>query len=111
MVGDHELGRIDETHAVEITAPAGSVLVTNAALVHGALANRGRRARPVVIAGYQAADAVPLFEIPYRSRYRWRVVRGASSGRVHLEDDRWRMPPDWSGHDGVRIDNLYQKQG
>jgi ectoine hydroxylase-related dioxygenase (phytanoyl-CoA dioxygenase family) len=111
VIGDHEKHLVREPEAVEITAPAGSVLVTNCALVHAASPNRGNRSRPVVIAGYQSADAVCYADVPYRSRYKWAIVRGSASPYVHSEAVTWKMPPDWSAHHGIRIDNLYQQKG
>lgn len=110
VIGDHEKHLLHDERAVEITAPAGSVLITNCALVHCATPNRGSRSRPVIIAGNQSADAVCYADIPYRSRHRWTIVRGKPSPFIHAEPGVWKMPPNWNAHAGIRIDNLYQKQ-
>lgn len=110
VIGDHETHLIPDAEAVEVTAPAGSVLITDCALVHAASPNRGTRSRPVVIAGYQAADAVCYVDVPYRSRYKWHLVRGRPAATVHAEARDWKLPPDWNAHAGIRIDNLYQQK-
>jgi len=110
VIGDQEKHLIPEAEAIEVTAPAGSVLITDCALVHCAAPNRGSRSRPVVIAGYQAADAVCHVDIPYRSRHKWQIVRGRPSPHVHTEEGTWKLPPDWNAHAGIRIDNLYQQK-
>lgn len=95
--------------SVAITGPAGSVLITNCAIVHAADENRSTRRRPMVLAGYASADTVSYADVPYKSRYRWRVVAGEPTREIHCDAQRLKMPPDWETHQGVRIDNLYQQ--
>ncbi|MBC6440669.1 MAG: phytanoyl-CoA dioxygenase family protein [Rhodospirillales bacterium] len=109
LIGDQDRHLIPEETAVAITAPAGSVLISNCNTVHSALPNTSDRGRPVVIAGYQSADTACFAEIPYRSRHRWTIVRGRSAPTIHAEDRVWKMPPDWDRHAGIRIDNLSQQ--
>ena len=58
------------------TGPTDSVLLTSCAIVHAAHANRSARRRPMVLAGYASADTVSYAGVPYKSRYRWRIVEG-----------------------------------
>ena len=108
LIGEHDKPRVPVERAVDVTGPAGSVLITNCAVVHAAGRNQSPRRRPMAIAGYAAADAVCYVDIPYRSRYRWTIVHGEPSTYVHNDPLRMKMPPDWSTHRGIRIDNLYQ---
>ena len=64
---------------------------------------------PMVLAGYASADTVPFAGIPYKSRYRWRIVAGEPTREIHSDAQRLEMPPDWDRHQGIRIDNLYQQ--
>ena len=48
--------------------------------------------------------------MPYESRYRWRIVAGEATRRIHCNAQHLEMPPDWNSHQGIRIDNLYQQQ-
>ena len=109
LIGEHEKERICSDDAVDLTGAAGSVLVTNCAVLHSALPNNSDSRRPMVIIGYQSADAISYTDIPYQSRYKWEIVRGQPSPYVHTEAFELKMPPDWAEHEGVRIDNLYQQ--
>ena len=111
LIGEHEKPRVPAAESVPVTGPAGSVLLTSCAIVHAADANRSARRRPMVLAGYASADTVSYAGVPYRSRYRWRIVEGEPVREVHSDAMRLKLPPDWEAHEGVRIDNLYQRQG
>jgi ectoine hydroxylase len=108
LVAEHEKPRLPTSHAVDIVGSAGSVLFTNSCLLHAARSNISNKSRPMVIVGYNSADTVALLDIPYRSKYRWQIVRGQDRGLVHSEPLQMTMPPDWNAYAGVRIDNLYQ---
>ena len=110
LIGEHERAELAVERAVSITGPAGSVLITNCAIVHCAAPNRSEHRRPMVLAGYANADTVSYTDIPYRSKYRWRMVRGEANGRVDNQAFRMKMSPNWADYDGIRIDNLYTKQ-
>lgn len=110
LIGEHEKPKLPVERATQITGPAGSILITNCAIVHCAAPNRSQRHRPMVLAGYSNADTVSYTDIPYRSKYRWQIVRGAATQYVHSQEFRMKTSPDWSAYDGVRIDNLYAKQ-
>ena len=107
LIGEHEKDQIKHDDAVSVTGPAGSILITNCAILHSALPNGSGHRRPMVIIGYQSADAISYADIPYQSRYKWEIVSGAASAFVHTEAYELKMPPDWAEHDGIRIDNLY----
>ena len=110
LIGDHEKSRVPVTESVSITGPAGSVLLTSCAIVHAADVNRSEHRRPMVLAGYASADTVSYRDIPYKSRYRWRIVEGEPTREIHSDALRLKLPPDWDAYEGVRIDNLYQRQ-
>ena len=96
--------------SIPITGPAGSVLITNCALVHAADENRTARPPADGRRGlYASADTVSYAGVPYRSRYRWRIVAGEPTREIHCDAQRLKMPPDWDAHQGIRIDNLYQQ--
>ncbi len=110
LIGEHIKHRIPEADSIEMTGPAGSVLVTNCGIVHAAGENRAARRRPMVLAGYASADTVSFAGVPYKSRYRWRIVAGEATRAIHSDAQRLKMPPDWDSHQGIRIDDLYQQQ-
>ena len=110
LIGEHLKHRIPAAESVEMTGPAGSVLITSCGVVHAAGENRAARRRPMVLAGYASADTVSFAGVPYKSRYRWRIVEGEPTRAIHSDAQRLKMPPDWDSHQGIRIDNLYQQQ-
>ena len=110
LIGEHVKSRVPVSESVAITGPAGSVLLTSCAIVHAAGENRSERDRPMVLAGYASADTVSYGGIPYKSRYRWRIVEGEPTREIHSDALRLKLPPDWDAYEGVRIDNLYQRQ-
>ena len=110
LIGEHVKSRVPVADSVEIAGPAGSVLVTSCAIVHAADENRSGRCRPMVLAGYASADTVSYAGIPYKSRYRWRIVEGEPTREIHCDAMRLKLPPDWDAYEGVRIDNLYQRR-
>ena len=110
LIGEHVKSRVPVADSVEIAGPAGSVLLTSCAIVHAAGRNRSARDRPMVLAGYASADTVSFGSIPYKSRYRWRIVEGKPTREIHSDALRLKMPPDWDAYEGIRIDNLVQRQ-
>ena len=110
LIGEHVKHRIPVADSVSMTGPAGSVLITSCGIVHAAGENRAARRRPMLLAGYASADTVSFAGVPYKSRYRWRIVEGEPTRSIHSDAQRLKMPPDWDSHQGVRIDNLYQQQ-
>ena len=108
-IGEHDLVRVPEEEAVEICGPAGSVLLFNFAIVHKAECSHAGRARPMVQNGYMSADAYCYATSMYHSRHDWELVRGTRPLYVDNDGPRWKLPPDWEHHDGVRIDNLNHK--
>ena len=110
LIGEQEKSRVPVSDAVTIPGPAGSVLLTSCAIVHAAGENRSTRDRPMVLAGYASADTVSYGGLPYKSRYRWRIVEGEPTREIHSDALRLKLPPDWDAYEGIRIDNLVQRQ-
>lgn len=105
-IGEHDLVRVPEEEAVEICGPAGSVLLFNLAIVHKAERSHAKRARPMIQNGYMSADAYCYVTSLYHSRHNWELIRGTRPLYVDSDGPRWKLPPTWEHHDGVRIDNL-----
>ncbi len=94
---DTDAAGLDLAHAVELTAPAGSVTVHNYITVHGSRPNRSDLGRPLLLYVLSAADAAPYTAQPLKSRHEQAIVRGNAAEAVHHEPGRYRVPPDWSG--------------
>ena len=45
-----------------------------------------------------------------REFFFWRIVEGEATREIHSDALRLKLPPDWDAYEGVRIDNLYQRQ-
>lgn len=110
LIGEHVKSRVPVERAVEVAGPAGSVLLASCAIVHAAGENRSARRRPMVLAGYASADTVSYAGVPYKSRYRWRIVEGEPTREIHSDAMRLKLPPDWDAYEGIRIDDLYQRR-
>ncbi len=102
---DRWLGHIPEARepelgadrAVELTGPAGTVTVHHSAMVHGSRPNHSDRGRPLLINGYNSADALPYTAPAYRSSHHGAVVRGRPARHARHDPVTLRLPPDWSG--------------
>ena len=108
VMADAEVARAPIERAVDLTGPAGTLVITDCAILHGARRNQSGRDRPAVLCGYSAADAFCHGAIPYHSRHLWEIVRGEAAKHVHSEAMRIPLPPDWSTHDRYaksRMDN------
>ena len=96
-ISDDDLRSVALENAVDVTGPAGTVVVVHPATIHGSRSNGSARGRPLLINEYAAADARAYAPTPIPSRYTERTVRGHAAVDVHVEDIDVRMPPDWSG--------------
>ena len=106
---DLERTSIDLSDAVALTAPAGSITIHHARLVHGSAVNRSDRPRRILFFEYAAADAWPLAgtePVNDLEEFNCRVVRGRPTLQPRLEDVPVRMPLPRARHQG----SLYENQ-
>ena len=82
--------------AIPLTGPAGTVTVHHSAMVHGSRRNDSERGRPLIINGYNSADALPYTAPAYRSSHYGDVVRGSPARHARHDPVTLRLPPDWS---------------
>ena len=100
---------LDLSGAVALTAPAGSITIHHARLVHGSAANRSDRPRRLLLFEYAAADAWPLAgiePIDDFEEFNRRVVHGAPVLEPRLASVPVRMPLPRATHQG----SLYENQ-
>jgi ectoine hydroxylase-related dioxygenase (phytanoyl-CoA dioxygenase family) len=88
---------LDESSAVYIEAPAGSITVHNCRTVHGSPASRRDDGRPLLLNAYASADAFPYTPHPQPSCHSGKVVRGNPARWAHHDPRPCQIPPDWSG--------------
>jgi len=96
-IDDTDLSRIDLDNARELTGPAGTVTIHHGATVHGSKRNNSGVGRPVLIIGYNAADALPYTAPAYPSSHHGTIVRGKPPSHARHDPVTLRLPPDWSG--------------
>ena len=100
---------LDLSGAVALTAPAGSVTIHHARLVHGSAVNRSDRPRRLLLFEYAAADAWPLAGVEPLDdfeEFNRRVVHGRPTPEPRLAPVPVRMPFPRAVHQG----SLYENQ-
>ena len=80
-----------------LCGPAGSLTIHNCRTVHGSEPNDSDEPRPLLLATYSSADAIPYTHNPLRSRYAGRIVRGKPARWARHDPRPCLVPPDWSG--------------
>ncbi len=105
---DPETCGLDFSKAVKVTAPAGSLVLFSARIVHGSDLNRSQRPRRVLYYELSAADAWPLCGtyskplIPDLETYNARIVAGEPTIEPRLKNVPVRIPlPPPSGPVGI----------
>jgi len=92
---DHDNIALDT--ARELTGIAGTVTIHHGVTVHGSRRNDSPFGRPVLILGYNAADALPYTAPAYPSSHHGTIVRGNPPSHARHDPVTLRLPPDWSG--------------
>ena len=99
---------LDVTNAVEVHAPAGSITVHHARLVHGSALNQSERQRRILLYEFAAADAWPLAGIEHISdidEFNSRIVHGEPTLSPRMEDVPVRMPLPIAKYQGSIYEN------
>ncbi len=88
---------VDESKAVYLDGPAGSLTIHNCRMIHGSKPNRSGRGRPLLLNVYAPADAMAYTHNPLPSKYDGTMVRGEAQCWAHHDPRPCLLPPDWSG--------------
>lgn len=99
---------IDFGSAVAVAAPAGSITIHHARLIHGSAINRSAAPRRLLLFEYAAADAWPLAgteSVDDFDAFRERIVRGKPCLTPRLEPAPVRMPLPKAVHQGSIYEN------
>ena len=97
---------LDLSGAVALTAPAGSITIHHARLVHGSAVNRSDRPRRLLLFEYSAADSWPLAgvePIDDFEEFNRRVVHGTPALEPRLAPVPVRMPFPKAVHGGLAL--------
>ena len=106
---DLERTPVDLSGAVVLAAPAGSITIHHARLVHGSAFNRSDRPRRLLFFEYAAADAWPLAgtePLDDLEEFNRRVVHGEPTLEPRLAPAPVRIPLPKAVHQG----SLYENQ-
>ena len=109
-ITDEDLKRVPLDRAVPLTGPAGSVTFLHIYTVHGSRRNDSPRGRPLLLCGYDPADAFPIRGLPMVGRYTGEIIRGKASLYAHIEGGRVQLPPDWTKQRYTSIYEIQQKE-
>lgn len=91
----HDLESVDLASVAWLKGPRGSVTVHNCRAVHGSMANRSARMRPLLLHTYAPCDAIPLTRIMDNVPHANEIVRGRPATHVRFGDAPCPMPPAW----------------
>jgi ectoine hydroxylase-related dioxygenase (phytanoyl-CoA dioxygenase family) len=96
---------LDFRAAVPLTAPAGSMTIHHARLVHGSALNRSNRQRRLLLHEYTAADAWPLLGVANFDEFNSRMVLGNPTVEPRIVPAPVRMPLPAADHQGSIYEN------
>lgn len=88
---------VDESKAVYLDGPAGSITIHNCRMIHGSKPNCSDKWRPLLLNVYTPADAMPYTHNPLPSKYDQAIIRGEAQRWAHHDPRPCLLPPDWSG--------------
>ena len=96
-IPEADLGEGWREDVVELTGPAGSLVLLNCRVIHGSALNDSDRMRPLLLNVYSSADSFPYVANPLPSDYEGAIVRGDAARVASIDPRGMEMPPDWSG--------------
>ena len=85
-----------QDHIVNLTGPAGSVVVLNCRVIHGSHQNISTQMRPLLLNVYSSADSMPYAFNPLASEYDGVIVCGEPARYASHDPRGCELPPDWS---------------
>lgn len=88
--------KIEMDKAVELTGPAGSLVMLNCRTIHGSRPNRSERSRPFLLTVYSSADSFPYGSYPIPSPHAGEIVRGQPAKWSSHDPRPCETPPDWT---------------
>ena len=108
-LSDADSSRLDDSNAVFMPGPAGSITIHNCRTIHGSRANQSDAGRPLLLNVYSAADAIPYTSNPLYSKYDQAIVRGEAARWAEHDPRPCLLPPNWGGN-YTSIFNLQQRE-
>lgn len=96
-LSDADAATLDESKAVSLCGPAGSITVHNCRTVHSSPPATTAHGRPLLLNAYASADAFPYTVNPSVSRHDRQLLRGRPARWARHDPRPCLVPPDWSG--------------
>ena len=97
---------LNESSAVSLPGPKGSITVHHSRAVHASLPSRGTNVRPLLINAYAAADAFPYTDGAGVAEHYRQIVRGVPATWAHHDPRPCPIPPNW----GENYTSIYEQQ-
>ena len=96
FIKETDLGRVDLDKVAWLKGPAGSITIHNCRMIHGSMANKSTRSRPLLLHTYSSGDALTLSGAGTTGPMCSSLIRGDAPRWVHFDEDPCLIPPDWS---------------
>ena len=109
-LSNEDLSAIDVSSATYLTGPTGTVQAHNSCMIHGSAANESSRGRPILLATYAPADALPYVPYPSPSVHSFTLVRGKPASVAYHDPRPCPLPPDWSKGEGYQSIFVWQQK-
>jgi ectoine hydroxylase-related dioxygenase (phytanoyl-CoA dioxygenase family) len=102
QVKDEDLKWMTEDMVDAPTGGPGTVVIINCRVIHGALANKTDKPRPLLLTVYSSADTFPYTPNPIPSSQSGEIVRGKPARMASFDLRPCEIPPDWrDGYEGA----------
>ncbi|MCK6449263.1 MAG: phytanoyl-CoA dioxygenase family protein [Alphaproteobacteria bacterium] len=96
-LGDGDVAKLDQSKAVYLCGPAGSLTIHHCRTIHGSKPNDSAVDRPLFLVTLASSDAHAYTPNPLKSRYERVHIRGEKARWAHHDPRPCLVPPDWSG--------------
>lgn len=96
-LGDGDVAKLDQSKAVYLCGPAGSLTIHHCRTIHGSKPNDSPVDRPLFLVTLASSDAYAYTPNPLKSRYEHVHIRGQKARWAHHDPRPCLVPPDWSG--------------
>ena len=94
---EEDVAKLDQSKAVYLTGPAGSLTLHNCRTLHASPKNLSDTGRPLLLFTLTSADAFPYTVNPIKPKHDQTIIRGQRAAWAHHDPRPCLIPPDWSG--------------
>ena len=94
---EEDVAKLDQSKAVYLTGPAGSLTLHNCRTLHASPKNLSDTGRPLLLFTMTSADAFPYTVNPIKPKHDQTIIRGQRAAWAHHDPRPCLIPPDWSG--------------